>query len=169
MRAEDTLHAGPAMSWLVLRIALVVIVAGGCAILVPPVGWYIVAVVLAICAAIIPRSLATWGSVACIVVGMALSAPDLGRAMLAVLVVHLIHVLGSLTLIAPPGTLITLAALRPTAVRFGVVQVVAQPLTFVVMLGGGRAPELPWAVVVGGGALVAAAAVLIVRLARGQE
>lgn len=169
MRADDSLVAGPAVSWLALRMAMVLIVAAAAALLIPLIGWYLMAVALALCAAIIPRTLAAWGSIACIVIGMALSEPDLARTMLAVLTVPLIHVLGSLTLVAAPGTLITLAALRPTAARLAVVQAVAQPLAVVAMLGTAQGAAVPWAAAAGGAALAAAAVLLIVRLARTQN
>lgn len=164
MRApNDLLKTPPAVSWIVIRIALVAVVAVGAVALNPLVGWQGAAVVLAVSAAVFPQTFAAWGSVACIVIGMLVSEPDAGRAMLAVLVVHLIHVLTSLTLVIPRGSRVLLSALRPSAIRLLLIQAIAQPLTLAVMLGVGRADgAAPWAVVAGAGAVVAAAVLLLV-------
>ena len=77
----------------------------------------------------LPQTFAAWGGAACIVIGMLVSEPDIGRAMLAVLLVHAIHVLTSLTLVIPAGSRVVLSALRPTVIRFVLVQAIAQPLT----------------------------------------
>ncbi|KQZ25240.1 hypothetical protein [Microbacterium sp. Root553] len=166
MRAQnDTLQTAPAVSWIAVRIALVAVVAVGAFVLNPLVGWQWVAVILAVTAAVLPQTFAAWGGAACIVIGMLLSEPDVGRATLAVLVVHAIHILTSLTLVIPGGTRVVLAALRPTAIRFVLVQAIAQPLTIAVMLGvDGIRGTAPWAIVAGGVA-VAAAAVLLLRSA----
>lgn len=170
MRApNDTLQTAPAVSWIVVRVVLIAVVAAGAFVLNPLVGWQWVAVILAVTAAVFPQTFAAWGGVACIMIGMLLSEPDLGRAMLAVLVVHVIHVLTSLTLVIPRGARVVFAALRPTAVRFVLVQAIAQPLTIAVMLGvDGAEGTAPWAVVAGGGAVVALAVLLLVKANRRQ-
>ncbi|WP_431072027.1 hypothetical protein [Microbacterium phyllosphaerae] len=161
---NDTLQTAPAISWIVVRVVLIAVVAVGAFVLNPFVGWQWVAVILAVTAAVVPQTLAAWGGAACIMIGMLLSEPDLGRAMLAVLVVHAIHVLTSLTLVIPRGSRVVLAALRPTAIRFVLVQAIAQPLTIAVMLGvDGVEGTAPWAVVAGGGAVVAVAVLLLVK------
>jgi len=171
MRApNDTMQTAPSVSWIAIRGVLVVVIALGAFALNPLVGWQWVAVVLAAVAAGFPQTFAAWGGAACIVIGMLLSEPDLGRAMLAVLVVHSIHVLTTLTLVIPRGARVVLAALRPTAVRFGLVQAIAQSLTVAVMLGvDGAEGTAPWAVVAGGGAVVAVAVLLLVTANRRQS
>jgi hypothetical protein len=162
MRANDVVETGAAVSWLVLRAALVVVVLVGAFSLTPLIGWSIAASALGVLAVILPQSFAAWGSVACFVIGMLIAGPDPGRTMIAVLVVHLVHVLTTLILVVPVGARIVLRALRPTALRFLAVQAAAQPLTFLVMLGSARGiVDAPWAVVAGAGALVALAVVLI--------
>ena len=168
MRASnDVLQTPPAVSWIAVRVVLIAVVAVGAFALNPLVGWQWFAVILAVAAAVFPQTFAAWGGVACIVIGMLVSEPDPARAMLAVLVVHAIHVLTSLTLVIPRGSLVVLAALRPTAIRFLLVQAIAQPLTIAVMLGvdGAEGTE-PWAVAAGGGAVVAAAVLLLVNANR---
>lgn len=171
MRANDSLHTGPAVSWLVVRGALVIVVAAGAAALCPLIGWQVAAITLALIAAALPQTFAAWGSVGCLVVGMLISEPDLGRAMIAVLLVYLIHVLSSLSLVIPAGSRVTIATLRPSALRLLVVQAIAQPVTVAIMLlvavsAQGSAPTAAWAVVAGAGAVVALAAVLLVRANR---
>lgn len=171
MRANDSLRTGPAVSWLVVRGMLVIVVALGAVVLCPLIGWQVAAIALALVAAALPQTLAAWGSVGCLVVGMLISEPDLGRATIAVLVVHLIHVLSSLSLMIPAGSRVTIAALRPSALRLLVVQAIAQPVTVAVMLlvavsAQGPAPTVTWAVVPGAGAVVALAATLILRANR---
>ena len=168
MRApNDTLQTAPAVSWIVMRVALIAVVAVGAFALNPLVGWQWVAVILAVTAAVLPQTFAAWGGAACIVIGMLVSEPDIGRAMLAVLLVHAIHVLTSLTLVIPAGSRVVLSALRPTVIRFVLVQAIAQPLTVVVMLGMGAIEgTASWAVVAGGGAVVAATAVLLLAAGR---
>lgn len=163
MRANDSLQTGPAVSWLVVRGALVVVVAGAAAALCPLIGWQVAAVVLAIIAAVLPQTFAAWGSIGCLVIGMLISEPDLGRAMIAVLVVQLIHMLMSLSLVIPMGSRVVIGALRPSALRLLVVQAIAQPVTVVVMVTTqGSAPTAPWAAVAGAGAVVALTATLLV-------
>ncbi|MDN3445009.1 hypothetical protein [Microbacterium sp. APC 3901] len=167
MSANDALQTGPAVSWLVVRGALVVAVAIGAAALCPLIGWQVAAVVLAIVAAALPQTFAAWGSIGCLVIGMLISEPDLGRAMLAVLVVQLIHMLMSLSLVIPAGSRVLIAALRPSALRLLVVQAIAQPVTVVVMAAAqGSAQTLPWAAVAGAGAVVALTATLLMRASR---
>lgn len=169
MRASnDTLQTASAVSWIVVRVVLIAVVAVGAFVLNPLVGWQWVAVILAVTAAVFPQTFAAWGGAACIVLGMLLSEPDLGRAMLAVLVVHAIHVVTSLTLVIPRGSRVVLAALRPTAIRFVLVQAIAQPLMIAVMLVDGAEGTAPWAVVAGGGAVVALAVLLLVKANRRQ-
>lgn len=167
MRANDSLQTGPAVPWLVVRVALVVVVAVGAVALCPLIGWQVAAVVLAIVAAALPQTFAAWGSIGCLVIGMLISEPDLGRAMIAVLVVQLIHVLMSLSLVIPAGSRVVIAALRPSALRLLAVQAIAQPVTVLVMVvTQGSAQTVPWAAVAGAGAVVALAATLLVRANR---
>lgn len=169
MRANDTVTTGAAVSWLALRVSLVVVVGAGAVALTPLVGWSVTAVLLGVLAVVLPQSFAAWGSVACFVIGMLIAGPDPGRAMIAVLAVHLIHILTTLILVVPVRARIVLRALRPTALRFLVVQAIAQPLTLLVMLGSARGTvEAPWIVVAGAAALVTFTVVLIVN-STGEE
>lgn len=174
MRANDTLRTGPSVPGLVVRGALVVAVAAGAAMLCPLLGWQVAAVVLAIIAAALPQTFAAWGSIGCLVIGMLISEPDVGRAMIAVLAVQVIHVLMSLSLVIPAGSRVIVTALRPSLVRLIVVQVIAQPITVAVMVvmridTPASLPTVPWAAVAGAGAVVALVATLLTRANRGTR
>jgi len=169
MTRNDTIESRPAVSWLLIRVALVAVVCLGAAVLVPVIGWGVAAVVCGVLAAVYPASQAGWGAVACIVVGMLIAGPDLGRSLLAVLLVQLILMLGALALVVPPGARVVLAALRPSAVRLLVGQIVAQLTTFLVLQAtSGPAPVTPWLAPVGGGAVLATC-VLLFLLLRGHR
>lgn len=169
MRRNDTIITPAAVSWLVIRGALVGAVCVGAVALVPVIGWSIAAIVCGLVAAAYPASQAGWGAVACIVVGMLIAGPDLGRSLLAVLLVQLILQLGALSLVVPTGSRVVLAALRPSAIRLLVGQVVAQPVTFLVLqVASGSAPVVPWLALVGGGAVLGACVLLLV-LVRGTS
>lgn len=170
MKSNDSLKTGVALSWLVLRVLLLLVVALGAAALTPLIGWFVAAVLLGLIGAALPQTFAAWGSVICFLVGMTIAGPDLGRSMLAVLVVHAIHILTSINLVVPVGARVVASALRPTAVRFLVVQAIAQPLTLLVMLGvTAGVADVPWAVVAGAGALVVLTILLIASARTGER
>ena len=105
---------------------------------------------------------------------MLISEPDVGRAMIAVLAVQVIHVLMSLSLVIPAGSRVIVTALRPSLVRLIVVQAIAQPITVAVMVvmridTPASLPTVPWAAVAGAGAVVALVATLLTRANRGTR
>lgn len=170
MRANDSVSTGIALSWLVLRAMLLAVVVIGAAVLSPLIGWLIAAVALGVIGAALPQSFAAWGSVACLLIGMMIAGPDLGRTMLAVFVVHAVHVLTTLNLVVPVGARVVVGALRPTLIRFLVVQAMAQPLTLLVMLGAtAGVAVIPWAVVAGAAALLALVFLLISSMKAAED
>lgn len=170
MRGNDSVSMGVSLPWLALRLALLGVVAIGAAVLSPLIGWLIAALVLGVIGAALPQSFGAWGAVICFLIGMMIAGPDLGRTMLAVLIVHAIHILTTVNLVVPIGARIAVSVLRPTARRFLIVQVIAQPLTLLVMLGTMTgAVEIPWAVVAGAVALLVLVAVLIVSAKTGES
>ncbi|WP_431806300.1 hypothetical protein [Microbacterium paraoxydans] len=116
------------------RALVVALVLVGVLTLHPTPFWRGVAVVAALVGSVLPRSLGAWAGAACLPFGLLLSEPAPERTALAVLLVHAIHVLGSLSLTVPAVSRLTLASLWPTARRFLVVQLVAQPLSLGVWL-----------------------------------
>ncbi|MFK4760231.1 hypothetical protein ACI3KS_04775 [Microbacterium sp. ZW T5_45] len=165
MTRNDRIETPVAVSGVIIRAALVAAVCLGAAVLVPVIGWSIAAVVCGLLAAAYPASQAGWGAVACFVVGMLIAGPDLGRSMLAVLLVQVILQLGALALVVPLRARVVLAALRPSAVRLVVGQAIAQPATFLVVQATSvAAPVMPWLALVGGGAVLGMSILLLILL-----
>lgn len=117
-----------------VRLLIVAIVWGGAVVLVPFPLWQGVAVIAALTAVMVPRSLAAWIAAACLVFGVILSEPAPERTALAVLLVPAIHVLAALSLVIPMSSRLALTVLAPTLARFGVVQLLAQPVVFGIWL-----------------------------------
>jgi hypothetical protein len=117
-----------------VRLMVVVLVWGGAVVLVPFPLWQGVAVIAALLAVVLPRSLAAWVGAACLAFGVLLTEPDPGRTALAVLLVPAIHVLASLSLVIPISSHVGLAVLGPSLARFLVIQLLAQPVVFGVWL-----------------------------------
>ncbi|MCK2027636.1 hypothetical protein KZC56_15140 [Microbacterium sp. SSW1-47] len=115
----------PGVTLRVLTVALVLL---GVLVLHPTPFWRGVAVVAALVGAVLPRSLATWVGAACLPFGLLLSEPAPERTAVALVLVHAIHILAALSLTVPAAARLTLRSLRPTAVRFVVIQLVAQSI-----------------------------------------
>lgn len=119
-----------AVPGITVRLLIVALVWAGAVALVPFLLWQAVAVIAAVAAVILPRSLAAWFAAACLVFGMILDEPAPERTALAVLLVPAIHVLASLSLVIPISSRLAVAALLPTFRRFLVIQLLAQPVVF---------------------------------------
>lgn len=119
-----------AVPGITVRLLILAIVWGGAVVLVPFPLWQGVAVVAALVAVALPRSLAAWFGAACLVLGVLLTESDPGRTALAVLLVPAIHVLASVSLEIPISSRVALAVLWPSLARFLVVQLLAQPVVF---------------------------------------
>lgn len=123
-----------AVPGVVVRLLVVGIAWGGALVLVPFPLWQGVAVIAAALAVVLPRSLAAWLAAACLVFGILLTDPDPGRTALAVLLVHAIHVLGSLSLVIPISSRVALPVLGSSLARLLVIQLLAQTVVFGVWL-----------------------------------
>lgn len=139
-----------------LRVLLVAVTAAGAMALVPVPLWRGVAITAAVIGAVVPRSLAGWIGGAAVGLGMLFADPAPAQTAIAVLVVHGIHVLASLTWTVPARSWISMRALLPSARRFAAIQVVAQALAFgIAML---TTPEegagIAWAALAGAAVLV---------------
>ncbi|MGB4137320.1 MAG: hypothetical protein WA971_12200 [Microbacterium sp.] len=130
----------------VVRVLLVAVVVLGVFLLNPVPMWRGVALIAGVIGAAVPRSMAAWAAAACLPLGLMMTAPDPRRTALAVLLVHAVHVLGSITVTVPLRSQLAVRALRPTAVRFLVVQAVAQSaaLASALLVGQMRDVELAW-------------------------
>ncbi|WP_217184283.1 hypothetical protein [Streptomyces sp. AC495_CC817] len=131
-----------AVPGVVPRLAVVALVSVGAFALLPFPLWQGAAVVLACVAVIAPRTSAAWVGAASLPLGVLVGEPDLARTALALLLVHAIHVLASVSLVVPLRSRLRVRALLPALRRFAVVQLVAQPLAFgVQILAGGSLVE----------------------------
>ncbi|MFK3678837.1 hypothetical protein ACI2IP_13980 [Microbacterium sp. NPDC090218] len=119
-----------AVPGITVRLLIVAIVWGGAVALIPFPLWQAVAVIAALAAVALPRSLAAWVAAACLVFGVILTEPSPERTALAVLLVPAVHVLASLSLVIPNSSRLALGALAPTLGRFLVVQLLAQPVVY---------------------------------------
>lgn len=117
-----------------LRVLQVLV--GGLAVLLvnPSPIWQWVGVTAVLVGAVLPRTLATWAGAACIVIVVLIEDPAPLRTALALLAIHLVHVLGCLGLTIPASAWIRPGALLPTLGRFLLVQALAQPLALLVVL-----------------------------------
>lgn len=113
-----------------LRVLLVAVTAAGAMTVVPVPLWRGVAIAAAVIGAVVPPSLAGWIGGAVVGLGMLFADPAPAHTAIAVLVVHAIHVLASLTWTVPAWSWISVRALWPTGRRFIAIQVVAQALAF---------------------------------------
>ena len=164
--SDDTLDIGAAVPGAFIRIALVVVVAGGAWMLEPGIVWQIIALILAGVGAVLPQTGGVWFALVIVPFALITQPVDPGRTCLAVLIVHLGHVLATLSLSIPLRARIALQALRPTAVRFLGVQVIAQAVAVVaVLLPSADGRGIPWLAPIGAVA-VAGAAVLLLRHVR---
>lgn len=151
-----------------VRVLLVAVTAAGAMSLVPVPLWGGVAITAAVVGAVVPRSLAGWIGGACVGLGMLLADPHPAQTAIAVLVVHAIHTLASLSWTVPAQSWISLRALAPTFGRFAAIQLVAQPVAFGVALltspveGAGTA----WAALAGAAVLIIVVGVGLYALRR---
>lgn len=131
-----SLHVRGAVPGIVVRLLVVAIVWVGVVQLNPFPLWQAIGVIAALVSVVLPRSLAAWAGAGCVVFGVILTEPAPERTALAMLLVHAVHVCASLSLAIPISSRLALRVLVPSAVRFLVVQLIAQPLVFAVWLLG---------------------------------
>lgn len=156
---------------LALRVLLVLVGGAATFVLNPYPLWQWIGVAAVVVGAAFPHTFVAWASVACIALGILVSEPSPVRTAVAVLAIHLLHVLGCLCLTVPARARISLPALRPTLIRLRRVQVIAQPIALLAVI----LPDLGengFAWLAPAGALILGAlAVLLVRrvTAGGQQ
>ena len=166
---DDRISTPPAIPGGVLHALLPVTAAIAAVCIVPILGWQIAIVAFAVLGMLFPHTMGGWLSIACIAIGMLLAEPDIGRTMIAVLLVHILHVLSSLLPIVPWRGGAVLAALRPTLVRLVLIEAVAQPVALVVMLVHGAGVTAVGGAVLVGAAAVAGLAILFLLRAKGRS
>ena len=147
----------------VLRVAAAAVVLGGVLLLNPYPMWRAIAAAAVLVAVLIPRSLASWAGIACLALGVVLVEPSPVRTALAVLLVHLAHVLSAWAWAVPWRSRIRLGVLIPGVRRLLVIQAIAQSVGLLVVLavpplhGAGFA----WLAPLGAAVLTAASAVAL--------
>ncbi|MFT4233757.1 MAG: hypothetical protein QM607_01930 [Microbacterium sp.] len=144
----------------VLRLLLAVIPTVAAAVLLPTDSWMALAILPVIGAAFLHSRL-SYAALAVIAIGVLISDPSAWRIAVAVLAVHAVHVLVTLCCAIPGHASISWRALRPTGIRFIVIQAIAQ-LVGLVASSLQRAEPRPALALVGALALVAVAVVLTV-------
>ncbi|MGB3731210.1 hypothetical protein [Microbacterium sp.] len=157
MRRDDTLRIGPAVPGAVLPLLLIIVAVTAGLALQAPIGWAVASGTAAALSGFARMAAGPWLAVAILVVMLVAAEPTLWHTAVVILAVHLLHVMGSLALVVPLRSRIALRALRPTAIRLVLVEIVAQAV-------GAGATLLP---VIGGfpiAGLVAAAAVLVLAV-----
>lgn len=134
-RRSHSLHPGAAIPMIVVRVALLAVMVGGLFVLVAPPIWFWIGVAAAVAAVLDPRTCMAWGVIVIIALGLMLGATEAWRTALALVVVTAIHQLGTLTQLLPLTASVQVGAFVPIVRSFVLVQVVAQPLALVLLLG----------------------------------
>lgn len=165
-RTNDRIVTGPAVPGVLLRVCLP-IAAALAALLVPVIGWQLAAIGFAVLGMLFPQTFAGWLSIACLAIGLLIAEPGVWQTMVAMLLVHVIHVLSSVLPVLPWRGAVVVTALWPTTRRLLTVQAIAQPVTLGVMLvqafGVGM---VNGAVLAGAAAFAAFAIVILMRIDR---
>ena len=148
MRRDDELALGVSVPGWSLPIAstAVAVVAGS--MVHAAAGWIIVMGVLCLLSGAARVLGGPWVSAVILVIVLVASDAAPERTAVVIAAVHLLHVLGSLAMAVPLGARVAVSALRPTAVRFAIMQAVGQAAgALAFLLPQGRV--LPAAVVLG--------------------
>lgn len=157
--------AGRTLPLWTLRAGL--IVAAAASFLLIPVPFAVVTTGLAVVGALLPTSLLTWASL--VVLALTHLAEPLaldGRANAVVLIVHVMHVLGGLSMALPLVGQITLRALIAPARRWLAVQVPAQMLLTLAIVAASapRSGVVPAGAVAIGSAIAVVVMVVLLRV-----
>ncbi|MDQ4213008.1 hypothetical protein [Microbacterium capsulatum] len=146
-----------------LRLVSAAVIIGAALALNPSPVWRSLAVAAALVSVIVPRSLIAWAGIACLPLGIVLTPASAGRTVLAILVIHVAHVLAAWAWAAPWRSRIRFALMLPSLRRLLLIQVAAQAVAAVMTLlvpplGG---PGLDWLAPLGAVLLLGAAALVL--------
>lgn len=164
MTRADRLSIGSSLPGFALLGLAVLVAVGGGMLLGMPTGWLIAMGIAALASGLVPQIGGTWMAAAALAVFLLSDAPAPARTAIAIVAVHLLHVLGSLLLVVSLRARIALRALRPTGIRFVVVQAIAQAAALLVAVLP-QSGTLPLAVVAGAAAVLAVA-IIGIRMLR---
>lgn len=147
----------------VLRAGAAGVIVGGVLLLNPYPMWGMIAAAAALLSIPAPRSMASWIGIACMPMGVILTAPSAGRTALAVLLIHVAHVLASWAWAVPWRSRIRLRVLLPGVRRLLVIQAIAQTVAAVVVLALPplHGPGFAWIAPLGASVLAAASAIAL--------
>ena len=134
-RQHAHVDAGFCVTGLAPRIAIVVVGATGSLLLIPA-PFSFIAVVFALLGAVLPTSLGTWIAAALIGFAQLARTPDASdwRPYAALAGVHLLHVIGSLTLVVDPFGRMQLRVFARPLRRWILIQLPAQAALAIVLL-----------------------------------
>jgi hypothetical protein len=153
----------------VLPRLLAVLIGGVAAIVMVPEPFAAIAAGLAVLAAVIPGSLASWGTALIVALTQLARAPDAAdwHPYATLAIVHLLHVLGAIAIVVEPVGSMQLRIFARPLLRWAIIQVPAQAVLAVVLMlsseGSLRSPWLPGVFAVVAAAAVAAVVVLLLR------
>lgn len=170
-RVRASFRIGAWVPGSVLPIAVGLLGIGG-SVLVLQDALLLAGVVLSVVAALRIRTAAPWLLVALLALGQLLrDAGDTGAELPALLLtLHLLVVLVLPARVVPLRARLQLAALGPTALTTGLVQLPAQVIAALLLASGGRLQVVPAASTVGGALLVLVAGLLVVpRRAQSED
>ncbi|MBS1675096.1 MAG: hypothetical protein JSS74_14165 [Actinobacteria bacterium] len=170
MRRPHELRVPGSVPAPVLRVAAAAVILGGTLLLNPFPMWWWIAAAAATASAIVPRSMASWIGIACMPVGLALTAPSPMRTASAVLLIHLAHVLAAWAWAVPWRSRIRVAVLLPGVRRLLLIQAIAQAVAALVVLAVPplHGPGFAWLAPLGAALLAGASAALLRVSGRSQ-
>lgn len=154
----------------VLRLGAAVVISGGALLLNPYPMWWAIAAAAATLSVLVPRSMASWIGIACLPMGLILTAPSAGRTALAVLLIHLAHVVAAWAWAVPWRSRIRMSVLMPGLRRLLLIQAIAQSVAALVVLALPplQGPGFAWLAPLGAAVLTGASAVTLRLSAAGR-
>lgn len=158
------LRTGPFVYGFLLHLAVLIIaILGGLMFAIGGVGvWVLLAA--GVVSVFLPRAGAAWVVMMVLVFAMLLHEPHLGRTAVMILLVHLLHLLGALSISIHSLSRVQLRALWPIARRFVIVQAAAQGLLLAALfIFSANEDAMPWLAPVGALALLVLSAFLASR------
>ncbi|MFE6994449.1 hypothetical protein ACFVAE_00660 [Microbacterium sp. NPDC057659] len=130
----------------IVRLALVAVTVAAAFTVIPLPMWRGIAILAAVASVLVPRTMVGWVAAAGVPIGLFVTEPSPTRTALAVLFVHAIHVLAGIGLTISLRSQVALRALLPSARRFAVIQLIAQPIAFggSVLVAGAAGTAIAW-------------------------
>jgi|GEM_PF-2962391 len=160
MMREERLAIGAAVPGALLAVAAAVIAGAAAALIGMPTLWVCVSAAAALLGGIVRAIGGAWIAAALLMIGLVAGDSSPWRTATVIAAVHLLQVLGSLTLVIPLRARIAVRALSPTAVRFVRVQLLCQGVGLLASLLPTRS-GLPLAAIAGAMAVLVFTIVMV--------